>query len=85
MQEAVPVGVGGMAAILGMDAEGVKAGCAQAAAATGEAVEAVNFNDPKQTVIAGTKAGVERLASCSRRRVQNVHCLCLCRRHFIPA
>ncbi len=60
MQEAVPVGVGGMAAILGMDAEGVKAGCAQAAAATGEAVEAVNFNDPKQTVIAGTKAGVEK-------------------------
>ena len=60
MQEAVPVGAGGMAAILGMDAEGVKAGCAEAAAATGEAVEAVNFNDPKQTVIAGTKAAVER-------------------------
>lgn len=60
MQEAVPVGVGGMAAILGMDADGVKAGCAQAAAETGEAVEAVNFNDPKQTVIAGTKAGVEK-------------------------
>lgn len=60
MQEAVPVGVGGMAAILGMDAEGVKAGCAQAAAETGQAVEAVNFNDPKQTVIAGTKAGVEK-------------------------
>ncbi len=60
MQEAVPVGVGGMAAILGMDAEGVKAGCAQAAVETGQAVEAVNFNDPKQTVIAGTKAGVEK-------------------------
>ena len=60
MQDAVPVGVGGMAAILGMDAEGVKAGCAEAAAATGEAVEAVNFNDPKQTVIAGTKAAVEK-------------------------
>ncbi len=60
MQDAVPVGVGGMAAILGMDAEGVKAGCAQAAAETGQAVEAVNFNDPKQTVIAGTKAGVEK-------------------------
>lgn len=60
MQEAVPVGTGGMAAILGMDADGVKAGCAQAAAATGEAVEAVNFNDPKQTVIAGTKAAVEK-------------------------
>ena len=60
MQEAVPVGAGGMAAILGMDADGVKAGCAEAAAATGEAVEAVNFNDPKQTVIAGTKAAVEK-------------------------
>jgi [acyl-carrier-protein] S-malonyltransferase len=60
MQEAVPVGAGGMAAILGMDAEGVKAGCAQAAAECGEAVEAVNFNDPKQTVIAGTKAAVDK-------------------------
>ncbi len=60
MQDAVPVGTGGMAAILGMDAEAVKAGCAQAAAQTGEAVEAVNFNDPKQTVIAGTKAAVEK-------------------------
>jgi len=49
-----------MAAILGMDAEGVRAGCAQAAAETGQAVEAVNFNDPKQTVIAGTKAAVEK-------------------------
>jgi [acyl-carrier-protein] S-malonyltransferase len=60
MQEAVPVGAGGMAAILGLDAEAVKAGCAEAAAACGEAVEAVNFNDPKQTVIAGTKAGVDK-------------------------
>lgn len=60
MQEAVPVGTGGMAAILGMDAQAVKVGCAQAAAETGEAVEAVNFNDPKQTVIAGTKAAVEK-------------------------
>ena len=60
MQSAVPVGVGGMAAILGLDAEAVKAGCAEAAAAVGEPVEAVNFNDPKQTVIAGTKAAVEK-------------------------
>ncbi len=60
MQEAVPVGTGGMAAILGMDAEAVKAGCAEAAALVGEPVEAVNFNDPKQTVIAGTKAAVEK-------------------------
>lgn len=60
MQEAVPVGVGAMAAILGLDAETVRAGCAEAAAACGEAVEAANFNDPKQTVISGTKAGVDK-------------------------
>jgi [acyl-carrier-protein] S-malonyltransferase len=60
MQEAVPVGVGAMAAILGLDAAAVREGCAQAAAATGQAVEAANFNDPKQTVIAGTKVGVDK-------------------------
>lgn len=60
MQEAVPVGAGGMAAILGLDAAAVREGCAEAAAAVGEAVEAVNFNDPKQTVIAGTRAAVEK-------------------------
>ncbi|MBA4108421.1 MAG: [acyl-carrier-protein] S-malonyltransferase [Leptothrix sp. (in: Bacteria)] len=60
MQEAVPVGMGSMAAILGLDAEAVKAGCLEAAQASGEAVEAVNFNDPKQTVIAGTKAAVDQ-------------------------
>ena len=60
MQEAVPVGAGGMAAILGLDAQAVREGCAEAAAAAGEAVEAVNFNDPKQTVIAGTRAAVEK-------------------------
>ena len=60
MQEAVPVGQGAMAAILGLDAATVVAGCAQAATETGEAVQAANFNDPKQTVIAGTKAGVDR-------------------------
>jgi len=60
MQEAVPVGVGAMAAILGLDAAAVREGCAQAAEATGQAVEAANFNDPKQTVIAGTKAGVDK-------------------------
>jgi [acyl-carrier-protein] S-malonyltransferase len=59
MQEAVPVGKGGMAAVLGMDALAVRDGCAEVAAATGEVVEAVNFNDPKQTVIAGTRAGVD--------------------------
>jgi len=60
MQDAVPVGTGAMAAILGLDADAVRAGCAEAAAASGEVCEAVNFNDPKQTVIAGSKAGVER-------------------------
>ena len=60
MQEAVPVGAGAMAAILGLDGAAVSAGCAQAARETGEIVQAANFNDPKQTVIAGTKAGVDR-------------------------
>jgi [acyl-carrier-protein] S-malonyltransferase len=62
MQEAVPVGVGAMAAILGLDAAAVVEGCREAAAASGEVVEAANFNDPKQIVIAGTKAGVD--AAC---------------------
>jgi len=60
MQEAVPVGAGAMAAILGLDAEAVRAGCAEAAAASGEVVEAANFNDGKQTVISGSKAGVDK-------------------------
>jgi [acyl-carrier-protein] S-malonyltransferase len=60
MQDAVPVGTGAMAAVLGMAAADVIAGCAEAAAASGEVVEAVNFNDPAQTVIAGSKAGVEK-------------------------
>ncbi len=64
MQEAVPVGVGAMAAILGLDPARVVQGCAQAQASFGagstEVVEAVNFNDPAQTVIAGTKAGVDK-------------------------
>jgi [acyl-carrier-protein] S-malonyltransferase len=64
MQQAVPVGVGAMAAVLGMDAEKVKAGCAEVTAGFGpgsaEVVEAVNFNDPMQTVIAGSKAAVDK-------------------------
>ena len=59
MQQAVPVGAGAMAAILGLDAAVVAAGCAEVAAASGEDVAPANFNDPKQTVIAGTKAGVD--------------------------
>ena len=60
MQEAVPVGAGAMAAILGLDADTVRAGCAEAAAASGEVVEAANFNDAKQTVISGSKLGVDK-------------------------
>ena len=64
MQDAVAVGVGAMAAVLGMDAQKVIEGCAQAKATfpsdSGEVVEAVNFNDPAQTVIAGSKAAVEK-------------------------
>ncbi|BDT66220.1 malonyl CoA-acyl carrier protein transacylase [Comamonadaceae bacterium OS-1] len=68
MQNAVPVGVGAMAAILGLDATKVIAGCADVTSAmralgsefSAEVVEAVNFNDPGQTVIAGSKAAVEK-------------------------
>jgi len=64
MQDAVAVGAGAMAAVLGMDAAKVIEGCAQAQAsfniASGEVVEAVNLNDPSQTVIAGSKAAVEK-------------------------
>ena len=64
MQEAVPVGVGAMAAILGMDAAKVAAGCLEVTQSFGagsiEIVEAVNFNDPAQTVIAGSKAAVDK-------------------------
>ena len=64
MQNAVPVGVGAMAAILGLDAAKVVEVCA--AAAQGEVVEAVNFNDPAQTVIAGHKAAVERACEAAK-------------------
>ncbi len=64
MQEAVPVGTGAMAAILGLDAAKVIAGCVEVTGAMGqngtEVVEAVNFNDLAQTVIAGSKAAVEK-------------------------
>ena len=60
MQEAVPVGAGAMAAILGLDPEAVRQGCERAAAETGEVVSPANFNDPKQTVIAGSKTGVDK-------------------------
>jgi [acyl-carrier-protein] S-malonyltransferase len=60
MQQAVPVGAGAMAAILGLDSAAVVEGCARAAAETGGVVSAANFNDPKQTVISGAKAAVDK-------------------------
>ena len=66
MQEAVPIGTGAMAAILGLDDDAVRAACAESAdLPKGEIVEAVNFNAPNQVVIAGSKAAVERgMAAC---------------------
>lgn len=58
MQRAVPAGSGGMAAILGLDDDDVRAACMEAA--QGEVVAAVNFNAPGQVVIAGSKGAVER-------------------------
>ena len=68
MQEAVPVGVGAMAAILGLDSEVVRVTCAEVAAAVGEPVEAANFNDPKQIVIAGTKGAVDQACEALKGR-----------------
>lgn len=58
MQQAVPEGVGGIAAILGLDDETVRAVCREGA--QGQVLEAVNFNSPGQVVIAGDRAAVER-------------------------
>lgn len=66
MQAAVPVGQGGMAAVLGLDDDVVRDVCAQAA--QGEIVEAVNFNAPAQVVIAGNKAAVERACELAKAR-----------------
>jgi [acyl-carrier-protein] S-malonyltransferase len=66
MQEAVPVGMGAMAAVLGLDDDGVRAACAEAA--QGDVVEAVNFNAPSQVVIAGHRAAVERAAAAAKTR-----------------
>ncbi len=67
MQDAVPVGAGAMAAILGLDAELIAQVCAGVTAG-GEVVEAANFNDAKQTVIAGTRAGVD--LACEQLKAQ---------------
>lgn len=66
MQDAVALGAGAMAAILGLDDDGVRAACSEAA--RGEVVEAVNFNAPGQVVIAGHKAAVERGVAAAKAR-----------------
>lgn len=66
MQQAVPEGVGGIAAILGLDDEGVRAVCQEAA--QGEVLEAVNYNSPGQVVIAGNRAAVERGMEMAKAR-----------------
>ena len=66
MQDAVPAGTGAMAAILGLDDDGIAAACAEAA--QGEVVEPVNFNAPGQTVIAGHKGAVERACEACKAR-----------------
>ncbi len=66
MQEAVPVGQGGMAAILGLSDDDVRAACTEAA--QGDVVEPVNFNAPAQVVIAGHKAAVERACEAAKAK-----------------
>lgn len=70
MQEAVPVGAGAMAAILNLDDDKIRDACAEAVAALGrgEVVAPVNFNAPGQTVIAGSKAAVERACEACKAR-----------------
>ena len=66
MQEAVPVGVGAMAAILGMEIDHIRQICEEAA--DGEVCQAANLNSPDQTVISGNKAAVERAAELAKAR-----------------
>src|SRR6201999_4682491 len=66
MQTAVPVGVGGMAAILGLDDDTVRAACREASSEG--TVEAVNFNAPAQVVIAGHKAAVEKACEIAKAK-----------------
>ena len=68
MQDAVPVGAGAMAAILGLDADVVRSTCAEVESAVGQPVSAANFNDPKQTVIAGAKAAVDQACEALKGR-----------------
>ncbi|WP_338926590.1 ACP S-malonyltransferase [Mycetohabitans endofungorum] len=66
MQQAVPVGAGGMAAVLGLDDDAVRAACSEAGAAG--IVEAVNFNAPAQVVIAGHKAAVDKACEIAKAK-----------------
>jgi [acyl-carrier-protein] S-malonyltransferase len=66
MQEAVPIGTGGMAVVMGLEADAVRALCVEASSVTAEVVEAVNFNDQTQIVIAGTKAAVEKACAMAK-------------------
>jgi [acyl-carrier-protein] S-malonyltransferase len=66
MQEAVPQGEGAMAAILGLDVPTIEAACIEAA--QGEVVQAVNFNSPEQTVIAGHAGAVQRAADLCKAK-----------------
>jgi [acyl-carrier-protein] S-malonyltransferase len=70
MQEAVPMGTGAMAAILGLDDDGIRAACAEAASGgnSGEVAEPVNFNAQGQTVIAGHKGAIERAMEACKAR-----------------
>jgi [acyl-carrier-protein] S-malonyltransferase len=66
MQEAVPAGVGAMAAVMGLDEAGIADACAEAA--QGQVVEPVNFNAPGQIVIAGHREAVERAIAAAKTR-----------------
>jgi len=66
MQEAVPVGQGGMAVVLGLDADAVRALCVEAAG--GEVLEAVNFNEPTQIVIAGHMGAIDRACELAKSK-----------------
>ncbi len=68
MQDAVPVGLGAMAAVLGMPSAEVEAICAEISAASAEVAQAVNYNDPLQTVIAGSRRGVELASELLKER-----------------
>ena len=66
MQQAVPAGEGGMAAILGLDDDAVRQACSDAA--EGDVLEAVNFNSPGQVVVAGSKAAIDRIVVLAKER-----------------